>query len=508
MTRAERNIAWIEARLRVPEGRFVSEPIVLRPFQRKILTGIYDGNTRRAIITLPRKNAKTSIAAMLLLLHLAGPEYRLNAQLYSDALSKEQAALLYKLAAKMVRMSEELEAHIICRDHTKELHCPELGTLYQALSAEASTAFGRSPVFAVHDELGQVKGPRSELYEAIETGMGAHDDPLSIIISTQAPTDADLLSILIDDALTGADPKTKLFLWTAPDDADPFAPETWRAANPALPDLLNEEVIRDLAEAARRMPSREAAFRNLNLNQRISQTAPLISRARWEACKGKPDVAVLRDPKRKVYGGLDLSARNDLCALAYIVEDDDGNWHAFVDYFTPEDGLVDRARRDRVPYDLWVDEGLIIATPGASVDYEYIAKHLVELCEDSTVSIIAYDRWRIDVLQKELERIGAGDLPLQPFGQGFKDMSPAIDELEAAIVGRKLLHGGHPVLRWNVASAKATTDPAGNRKLDKSKSTARIDGLVALAMAFGVKHQDPNQGPSVYEERGLREVDW
>ena len=143
-----------------------------------------------------------------------------------------------RLAAKIVRMSPELAPHVGIRDTVKQLYCRELGTLYHALSAEVKTSFGLSPVFVVHDELGQVRGPRSELYEALETASGAHDDPLSIVISTQAPTDADLMSLLIDDAKTGSDPTVKLFMFSADPKLDPFSVKAWRQANPAYGDFL------------------------------------------------------------------------------------------------------------------------------------------------------------------------------------------------------------------------------------------------------------------------------
>src|SRR5574340_974571 len=180
----------------------------------------------------------TALSACLLLLHTCGPEAKFNSQLYSAAQSRERASILFSLAAKMVRLSQSLSSVVTIRDTAKQLLCPELGTVYRALSAEASTSYGLSPVFTVHDELGQVKGPRSELYEALETASAAQDAPLSIIISTQAPTDKDLLSILIDDALTGADPMVKVELCTAPMDMDPFSVEAIRAANPHFDDFM------------------------------------------------------------------------------------------------------------------------------------------------------------------------------------------------------------------------------------------------------------------------------
>jgi phage terminase large subunit-like protein len=518
MKRSERNAQWIEAHCHVPEGRLVGQPVKLHPVQREILAGIYDSPTRRAIISFGRKNTKTTLSAMLVLLHLAGPEAIQNAQLFSAAQSRDQAAILFGLGAKMVRMSPDLSAYVTIRDSGKQLHCPELGTLYRALSAEVSTSFGLSPAFVVHDELGQVRGPRSDLYEALETAAGAQESPLSIVISTQAPDDADLLSVLIDDAAKGEDPTTKLFLWTAPIEADPFVEKTWKLANPMYGDVLNPEVVREQAEAARRMPSREASFRNLVLNQRVNQSSPFVPRGVWMKCGDEPEPEALGGA---VFAGLDLSARNDLTALAYVAQDADRCWHCWVEFFAPELGLIDRARRDRAPYDVWAREGWITLTPGASVDLEVPAKRLLELCDDHDVRVAAFDRWRIDVFTKELARhlgvdVTASDMakrvteavPLRGHGQGFRDMSPALDVMEAALLNGKLRHGGNPVLTWCAANARTSRDPAGNRKLDKSKTTGRIDGMQALAMAFGASGmvEEMKQGPSVYEARGVLEV--
>lgn len=488
---------------RVPEGTNVGQPVRLRDWQREILAGVYGSPTRRAIISYGRKNGKTSLAACLLLLHLCGPEARPNAQLFSDALSRDQAAILFALAAKMVRLSPDLSAYVAIRDTAKQLVCGELGTLYRALSADAETAFGLSPSFMVHDELGQVRGPRSRLYEALETAAAGQPSPLSIVISTQAPTDGDLLSVLIDDAKRGEDPRTKLFLWAADLDRDPFDVETIKQANPAFGDFQNADEVVQQAESARRMPSREAAYRNLILNQRINLVNPFISRSVWEANGDKPDADVFNDSE--VFLGLDLSARNDLTALVAVAQDVDGVWHVDPHFFVPQVGIGERSHRDRVPYDTWAREGWLHTMPGASVDYARVAEWLVEYCEPRDIGGIAFDRWRIDVFKAELARLGA-ELPLQPFGQGFKDMTPALDTLESELANQHLRHGLHPVLTMCAANAVATRDPSGNRKLDKSKATGRIDGMVALAMAMGVASAQLIAAPaaSVYETRGIR----
>ena len=490
-TRAERNIAWIEAYCRVPEGRDVGKPVRLRDWQKEELRRIYDNphGTRRAILSFGRKNGKTAISSFILLLHLCGPEARPNSQLFSAAQSRDQAAILFSLAAKVVRMSPDLNAVVVVRDTAKQLACPELGSLYRALSADASTAYGLSPVLIVHDELGQVKGPRSELYEALETAVGGQENPLSIVISTQAPTDGDLLSLLIEDGLSGKDPRVVVSLHTAPKDIDPFSEEAIRAANPAFGDFQNATETLAMAEDARRMPSREAEYRNLILNQRVDMNAPFISRKVWEDCAAP---VVERFDGLPIYGGLDLSEVSDLTALV-LVAPVDSVWHVKTTFWLPGNGLADKARTDRVPYDVWHRDGWLQTTPGATVDYEYVAAYLYDLCEAQDVRKIAFDRWNWRHLKPWLAKVGFSDDQLsddtgifQPMGQGFQSMSPALRDLESAILNRRIAHGGHPVLTMCAANATVQSDPAGNRKLSKIKSHGRIDGMVALAMAMSV----------------------
>lgn len=483
LSRAERNIEWIERYCRIPEGKHVGQPVRLTEHQKEWIRTIYGSPTRRFIVSMARKNAKTALAAFLLLLHTCGPEARQNSQLYSAAQSRDQAAILFNLAAKVVRMSPDLSAVVVVRDTAKQLFCAELGTLYRALSAEASTAYGLSPVFVVHDELGQVRGSRSELYEALETASAAQESPLSIIISTQAPTDADLLSILIDDAKTGRDERTKLILYTADESLDPFSDEAIRQANPHFDAFMNQQEVRDQAESARRMPSSENGFRNLILNQRVNMVNPFISREVWESCSSAGG-----DFVGDVFLGLDLSVRQDLTAIIAVGRDKDGFWSVQCHFFTPLNGLDERARRDRTPYDVWVKQGWLNATPGSSVDYELVAGKMLEIAEEHHVVKVAFDRYRMKELEACLSRIGR-ELPLEPFGQGFVSMAPALDALEAELLNGKVRHGGHPVLRMCAVNAVVTKDPAGNRKLDKSKATGRIDGMVALAMSMAVAVQ-------------------
>jgi len=479
--RARRAAQWITEHLRVPEGRLVGQPVALTDAQLDWLQAIYGSPTRRFILSIPRKNAKTTTSAFIVLLHLCGPEAKANSQLYSAARSRDQAAVLFELAAKMVRMSPDLSHYVNIRDTVKEMVCQELGSIYKALSADAATKFGLSPALVIHDELGQVKGPRDELFDALETAGAAQESPLTIIISTQAPTDADLLSVLIDDAKAGADLMTKCVIYSVPEDGDPFDIDELAKAQPNW-SLMNHAEVKRQAEAAKRMPSMEAAFRNLVANQRVEARSPFITREVWRLNAAAPAPMA----GKRIYGGLDLSSVNDLTALVWV---DDDSFSVYPTFWLPEHGLKEKSQADRVPYDVWHKSGYLHTTPGKAIEYEFIAHHLLRIFREHNVQAIGFDRYNMRFLMPWLQKVGftPGELAkFVDFGQGFVSMSPALRELEAKLLTGKLRHGNHPVLTMCAANAVATHDPAGNRKLAKDKSSGRIDGMVALAMAVGV----------------------
>jgi len=483
VTRAGRVIAFIERHCVTPDGAHVGKPLVLAEFQKKFITDVYDNpaGTRRAYLSIARKNGKSGLVAGLLLAHLVGPEAKLNSQIVSGAMSRDQAALVFNLAAKMVQLSPKLAQIVRIVPSGKRLLGLPLNTEYRALAADGKTAHGLSPILAMLDETGQVRGPQSDFIDAIVTSQGAHDAPLLICISTQAASDADLLSIWLDDAKKSQDPRIVCHLYAAPEGADLQDETAWRTANPALGLFRSEDDLREQMTQAHRMPSAENMARNLLLNQRVSTESPFISPDVWQSCAG--DVVPF-DATTPVYCGLDLSARTDLTALVMIGKVD-GAWQVVPHFWTPEQGLIERARRDRAPYDLWHRQGFLHSTPGATVDYSFVARDMTRLLAGLNVQAVAYDRWRIDLLKSELSKIGS-DLPMVPFGQGFKDMAPALDNLEAELLNGRIRHGGHPVLAMCAANATVTRDPTGARKLDKSKTTGRIDGLQAMAQAFGV----------------------
>jgi phage terminase large subunit-like protein len=257
----------------------------------------------------------------------------------------------------------------------------------------------------------------------------------------------------------------------------------WRAANPALGLFRSLDDLREQLTQAQRMPSMENSARNLLLNNRISTVSPFISPSVWQSCAG----AVLPFGDAPVYCGLDLSAKTDLTSLC-IIGKVAGVWQVVSHSWTPESGMEDRSKRDRAPYSMWHRQGYLHSTPGASVDYSFVAADMAAILSELNVQSVAFDRWRIDLLKKELDKIGC-DLPLIPMGQGFKDQSICLDMLESELLNGRIAHGGHPVLQMAAANAIVVRDPSGNRKMDKGRATGRIDPLAAMANAFGAAAQ-------------------
>jgi len=462
---------------------------------------------RRAVLSIGRKNGKTALIAALVLAHLVGPEAIENGEIYSAANDREQAAQVFKVAAQMVRADPELSRFVKVVDSTKHIACYGNGSFYKAISAEAGTKHGLNPSFVIFDELAQAKSP--ELYDVLDTSMGARAEPLFVTISTQSNDPEHILSKLIDDGLHSGDPRIVVHLYAVPEDVeDIFNPKVWKLANPALGDFRSLDDLKATADKARRMPADEPKFRNLYLNQRVAPVSSLISRAEWVACAGDPEF----EDGQGVYLALDLSSTTDLTALVMVGEGKATPVKAW--FWKPEDLILEHSARDfgsgSRRYAEWRDAGWLETTAGRSIDHMAVATRIAELCQRFSVRGLAYDRWRINDLLRQFDGVGLdahaeeerGDgLRLVPWGQGFRDMAPAIDALEMAVLERELVHPASPVLTWNVANAVAVTDPAGNRKLDKGKARFRIDGAVALAMALGLKARDRQEptGPSFWE---------
>jgi phage terminase large subunit-like protein len=483
-TRAERLIAFIELECCVPEGSLVGQKMSLLPFQRMFIRAVYDNPdtaTRRAILTMSRKNGKTSLVAPLVLAHIVGPEANRNSQIVSGAMSMRQAGVLMDAMTKIIRFNPNMES----RSHItgKFVRGIAKNVNYMCLARDGKTAQGLSPNVAVLDEVGQIVGGVDKFVEAITTAQGAHHEPLLFAISTQAASDSDLLSIWIDDAQRSEDPSTICHVYEADADCDLLDEEQWIKANPALGVFRNEQDLRVNLERAARVPSAEAGARNLLLNQRVSLQTLAVSPQVWK--KNGKEVnhdLFMREP---VHAGLDLSSRNDLTACALSVMDPaTGEIHVKPLVFTPLDSIIERSQRDRAPYDQWVRDGHMIALPGTHMDYDMIAETLAIHTRGMHIATVSYDRWRINDFKPRADAHGfAQEAEWLPVGQGFKDFSLRVEGLESVLLQSKLHHGFHPLFNLGASNAIVITDPTGNKKYDKSKSSQRIDTLVALAMS-------------------------
>ncbi len=494
----------------IPSGVGQGGAFKLRPFQKRFIRALYEPHrfeggqwrrlVRRAILSIARKNGKTALIAAIVLAHLIGPEAIPNGEIYSAANDRDQAAQVFKVARQIIEADPELAALTQIVPSTKTIVGLRTGSVYRAISSDAGRKHGLNPSVAIFDELAQAKS--RELYDVLDTGFGARQEPLFIVISTQSNDPEHVLSKMIDDAESGADPSIICHLYAVPDDTpDIFSEKVWPLANPALGDFLSIAEVRAMAGKAQRMPAEEPKFRNLYLNQRVAPTASLLSRKEWMACAEGPDNPGGLRTGERVFMALDLSSTNDLTALVAGSEDDPTRIQAW--FWKPEDLLKEHSDRDfgtnSGRYQKWRDDGFLLTTPGRSIDPAVIAQKIAELHDEYNIVGLAYDRWRIDTLTREFDRLGlatyrdderGSGLRLIPWGQGYKDMTPAIDALEVAVIDRKLIHPRNEVLTWNVGNAVATMDPAGGRKLDKEKARFRIDGAVALAMMMGLKARD------------------
>jgi phage terminase large subunit-like protein len=486
-SRGERCIAFIERYLKIPEGTHQGKPMLLDDFQKRFILAVFDNphGTDTGILSMARKNGKTALIAALVIVFLAGPEARENAQLISGARSRAQASLVFKLACKMIASSSQIAPMIRVIPSTSTLIGLAKNVEYKAISAEAGTAHGLSPYVAILDEVGQVRGEQDDFIEAIVTAQGAYDDAMKLIISTQAPNDSDLLSVMIDDAMRSNDPHTVCHLYAAEPDCDLDDEDQWRKANPALGTFRSESDFRKQATKAERMPSFESSFRNLNLNQRVNRNNPFVAPTTWRKNMAAPDDDAFK--RYPVYGGLDLSKTTDLTAFVLCCADEEGQVHVKSYFWKPANTIDEHQRRDRAPYVRWRDEGFIFTTPGNAIEYAYVAKQIATLTAGMDIKTIGFDSWKFADLATHFEASGLKEDMFEKVIQGPRTMAPMLDALEADLLAARVHHGGHPVLTMCAANAVIIIDTNENRKLDKAKSTGRIDGMVALAMANGMR---------------------
>lgn len=466
-------------------GVHAGRPFDLRPWQRSIVERLFatgpDGRriVRTCLLMLPRKNGKTELAAALAIDGLMF-DREPGAQVYSAAADREQAALVFNVAAGMIRNDPALLKECDILDSQKRIVHRRSGSFYRAISAEAYSKHGFNASRVIYDELHAA--PNRELWDVLASSMGARDRPLLMAISTAGHDRHSILYELYAHAQRVAehpelDPSFLPIIYEAPHGADWTDETVWHAANPALGDFRSLEEMRVACARAKEIPAQEATFRRLYLNQWTESVQRWISLAAWDACKAE-------GPSwhgRPVFVGMDLSSTTDLTALVAVCPGGDG-CDVRAHFFVPQEALRARGNRDRVPYEQWARDGYLTATPGNVVDYEAVRATVREWATAWHIKELAYDPWNAtDLVTRLQDHDGFTCVPIR---QGFGAVSAPTKSLERAVLSRTLRHDGHPVLRWCVSNIATESDAAGNVKLSKRASTERIDGAVALVMAM------------------------
>lgn len=510
---AELAVRFFERLLVHSKGEWASKPFTLEPWQRdEIIRPLFgwkrtsDGTRRyrRAYIEVPRKNGKSSLAAGIALLLLFA-DNEPGSEVYSAAADRDQAAIVFDEARRMVEASSHLANR--AQVYKRVVHVPETHSVYRVLSADAYTKHGLNAHGVIFDELHAQ--PTRDLWDVLTTSTGARRQPLVVAITT-AGFDRESIcwelheyarqikaGIIQDD--------TFLSVIYAADEADDWLdPNVWAAANPNLGVSVKLDYLRNEARRAELTPAYQNTFRRLHLNQWTQQDTRWLPLEAWDRCATPVNDALLNGAV--CYGGLDLSSTWDLSSFVLVFPNEEGEeerfaWLPF--FWIPEENMIERARKDRVPYDAWARDGWIRTTEGDVIDYAYIVRAIEELGERYQIREIAFDRWGAFQVSQALA--GAG-FEMVGFGQGFASMASPTKELLRIVLDAKLAHGGHPVLRWMADNMVVSTDAAGNVKPNKAKSTERIDGIVAGIMALDRAIRHEGNGRSIYEDRGLEVV--
>lgn len=457
-----------------------------------------------AYIEIPKKQGKSELAAAVALLLTCGDGEE-RAEVYGCAADRQQASIVFEVAADMVRMCPALNKRVKILTATKRIIYLPTNSFYQVLSAEAYSKHGFNIHGVVFDELHTQ--PNRKLFDVMTKGSGdARMQPLYFLITTAG---TDTHSICYEthqkakDILEGRkiDPTFYPVIYGAEQDDDWTDPKVWKKANPSLGITVGLDKVKAACESAKQNPAEENSFRQLRLNQWVKQAVRWMPMEKWDKCEVVFHEEDLEG--RVCYGGLDLSSTTDITAFVLVFPPtaEDEKYYILPYFWIPEENIPLRVNRDHVPYDLWQRRGILETTEGNVVHYAYIEKFIEKLGERFNIREIAFDRWGAVQMVQNLEGMG---FTVVPFGQGFKDMSPPTKELMKLVLEGKLAHSGHPVLRWMMDNVCARTDPAGNVKMDKEKSTEKIDGAVATVMALDRAIRCGNDNSeSVYDNRGL-----
>ena len=507
--KAKRVIQFIN-QLKHTKGIWHGVPFDLLPWQEQIISNIFgtvkeDGYRKynTAYVEIPKKNGKSEIAAAIAL-YLTCGDGEWGAEVYGCAADKQQASIVFDVAVEMVEQCPALKKRIKPIMSRKRLVYIPTGSFYQVLSAEAYTKHGLNVHGVIFDELHAQ--PNRQLYDVMTKGSGdARKQPLFFLITT-AGNDRNSICYEVhqkaDDILKGKknDPTFYPVIYGINEGDDWSNENNWYKANPSLDHTIDIDKVRAAFISAKENPAEENLFRQLRLNQWVKQSIRWMPMDTWNKCDFAVDAESLRG--RECYAGLDLSSSIDITAFVLIFppRTEEERYIVLPYFWIPEENMHLRVRRDHVPYDVWEKQGLIKTTEGNVIHYGFIEKFIEDLGEKYNIKEIAFDRWNATQMAQNLEGLG---FTVVPFGQGFKFMAPPTKRLMELTLEKKIAHGGNPVLAWMMDNIHVRTDPAGNIKPDKERSTEKIDGAVAMIMALDRAIRNEGGTGSVYDERGI-----
>lgn len=543
---ADRAIGFFEDVLCLNGGDYEGEPFILAPWQAFVVGSLFGWYTsdgyrrfRTAYIETGKGSGKSPLVGGIGLYGLvADGEQR--AEVYAAATKRDQAMILFRDAVSMVDMSPALSARLVKSGRDEKvwnLFYPNTSSFFRPISSDDGQS-GPRPHIGLLDEVHEHK--TATVVNMMRAGTKNRRRAMIVMI-TNSGSDKNSVAGQYHDlgrrVCAGLEDNDTLFAFICSLDEgdDPFTDEScWPKANPSL-DWIPEgksdgipgrKYLREQVQEARGLPAKESVVRRLNFCEWTQADSPWIGWDVWSQAEERVPMRVLRN--RPAVAGLDLSSTTDLTAfvLLFAPTVGDPHWRLLPYFWIPDHQLEERERRDKVPYSVWIKERHLETTPGRAISKLHVLRRLQTICDYFEVRQIAYDRWRIEDLRELMNEHGITLPEMVGFGQGFKDMGPAVDEFERRLLGlppevetidigpddyqllpgeapevETLRHDGNPVLTWNAGNAVTVADPAGNRKVDKAKAVGRIDGIVAAIMATGISQGSLGDGgSSIYDE--------
>lgn len=474
--------------LKVPEGKLVGQNFELLTFQVEFLYEVfktYKGTGNRvvksAILSISRKNGKTAIMAIVVLAFMMVKDLAVpNAQLYSLALKREQASIIFELMKNIIQQSPVLTKRIKVTDSGKVLRNLENHCVYKALSTDAGSSMGFSSLLTVNDEYGQQKDP--SMFEAIVSSSGAYDNSLNITISTEAPDQTFPYNQMIDDYMDNPKPENYIKRYAILEEDDPYDPKNWHKSSPALGFFRSKDDFITYAKKGQSLPSTEPHYLNLYCNQRISTENKFVTPRIWKGLETKGEESEYYG--RRAVAGLDLSlGRLDFSALVVLVEDENNEYVALPYTFSSNRNLTQRENDMKIPLTSWIRSGHIIGIPSETADWDFLGTEIMRILQLFDIQKLYIDAWRFSEIQSKFDKSNF-IVDTEKIQQSYKGISPLIEVFEQQIYSQKIKHLNSPPLNFCMNNVIITEDSSGNKKFDKSKSINKIDTAVALLMCM------------------------